>query len=255
MSSIKLSTGEIIENVKLVIFDKDGTLIDVHHYWCSMIDFRAKFFSQMLEGKIIDTASLYQELVDNMGIDLKSKKMKPEGPVGIKPRSYIVEVVLETIRKYYPAFTKEEVIDIFAQVDEYSMSQLKKIVTPLSGVKEFLEALNEANIKCVIATTDLTNRAQIAMYEIGLSKYFVEIAGADKVERAKPYPDLVEYLLDKTGFNVDDAIVVGDSMADLGMASNAKCKFLGIKSGLYTDEFVKSSLFLVSELTQVKVEV
>ncbi|SVA64979.1 uncharacterized protein METZ01_LOCUS117833, partial [marine metagenome] len=34
--------GEIsLDNIKVVIFDKDGTLIDIHHYWASMIKIRA----------------------------------------------------------------------------------------------------------------------------------------------------------------------------------------------------------------------
>ena len=78
MSSLILPDSKI-DNIKMVIFDKDGTLIDVHHYWCSMIEFRADFFVNSVN--ISDKQKLHDDLVKAMGINLKTKKMKPEGPV------------------------------------------------------------------------------------------------------------------------------------------------------------------------------
>ena len=252
MSSLVLPNSKI-DNIKMVIFDKDGTLIDVHHYWCSMIEFRAKFFVESLESEDIDKNALYNDLVDSMGIDLNTKKMKPEGPVGIKPRTFIINVAFETICKYISNYTKDKVIDIFAQVDEYSKTKLQEIVTPLVGVRELLSSLKENNILCSIATTDLSTRADLAMEKLNLKDYFIDIAGADLVENAKPSPDLVNYIIKKNSLKLSDIVVVGDSMADLNMSKNANCRFLGVESGLYTDEFIENSQYLVTNLTQVKV--
>ena len=252
MSSLVLPDSQI-DNIKMIIFDKDGTLIDVHHYWCSMIEFRADFFINSLE--IVDKEKLYDELVDNMGINLKTKKMKPEGPVGIKPRSFIVDVALKTIYKYDNTYTKSMVEEIFIKVDEYSKTKLKTIVKALPDVQRLLEDLKNANVKITIATTDLSQRAVLAMKSLNLDKYFVDIAGADLVDNAKPSPDLVEYILDKANLSKENVIVVGDSMADLGMARNVKCKFIGVKSGLYTDKFINQCEYLIDDLTQLRVKI
>lgn len=252
MSSLILPNGKI-ENIKMVIFDKDGTLIDVHHYWCSMIEFRAQFFIKSLENENIDKDTLYNDLVDKMGIDLNIKKMKPEGPVGIKPRTFIIDVAYDTICKYSSKYTKDKVINIFAQVDEYSKSKLKEIVKPLFGVRELLNSLKENNILCSIATTDLSTRATLAMENLNLKDYFIDIVGADLVENAKPSPELVNYIIKKYSLKLTDIVVIGDSIADLNMSKNANCRFIGVKTGLYTDEFIENSQYLVSDLTQVKV--
>ena len=254
MSSLILPNTKI-ENIKMVIFDKDGTLIDVHHYWCSMIEFRAEFFIESIKDKSINSDNLYKELVNNMGIDLDTKKMKSEGPVGIKPRSFIVNVALDTIQKYDKTYTKELVEDIFKQVDEFSKTKLNDIVMALPDVKRILGDLNKANIKTSIATTDLSNRAILAMKSLNINSYFIDIAGADLVENAKPNPDLVQYLLNKYNLVKEEVIVVGDSMADLGMAKNADCRFLAVKTGLYTDEFIEQSKNIIDDLTQLKVKV
>ena len=252
MSSLVLPNVKI-DNLKMVIFDKDGTLIDVHHYWCSMIEYRAGFFIESLKNENIDSKIVYNDLIDSMGIDLKTKKMKAEGPVGIKPRSFIIDIAYETISKYTNGYTKQKVIDIFTEADEFSKSKLLDIVKPLVGVHSLLEALKKNDILMSIATTDITSRAKLAMEDLRLVDFFIEIVGSDLVHNAKPYPDLVEFITNKHNLTSKDVIVIGDSMADLNMAKNAKCRFLGVKTGLFTDEFIKSSEHIVDSLAKVEV--
>jgi HAD superfamily hydrolase (TIGR01549 family) len=218
-----------------------------------MIEYRAEFFIKSIN--IDNKEKLYNELIDNMGIDLLSKKMKPQGPVGIKPRSFIIDVALNTMLEYDKNYTKKMVESIFKEVDEYSKTKLNHIVKALPNVKNVLEDLKQSNIQISIATTDLTQRAILAMESLKFDSYFIDIIGADLVENAKPSPDLVEYILRKNNLSKEDVIVVGDSMADLGMAKNAKCKFLGVKTGLCTDEFINKSENIIDNLIQLKVKI
>jgi len=252
MSRLSLPTTTL-ENIKLVIFDKDGTLIDIHHYWCSMIEFRAEFFLDDID--MSQNKNLYSELIDTMGIDLKTKKMKPEGPVGIKPRDYIMDVALKCIQKYDKSYTLDRIDTIFKRVDEYSQSKLELIVKPLPDLKRVLDDLKSADIKIAIATTDLTKRARLAMGALGFEEYFEIVAGADLVNNAKPSADLVDFILENSDINVKNAVVVGDSIVDLQMAQNANCRFIGVKTGLYGDEFIEKSKYLIKHLKELEVEV
>lgn len=252
MSSLILPDKEI-QNIKMIIFDKDGTLIDVHHYWCSMIELRANFFLDTITNEDINKENLYNDLVDNMGIDLDTKKMKTKGPVGIKPRSFIINVALKTIQKYEKSYTQELVEEVFNKVDESSKEKLNDIVKVLPGVETLLENLTKASIKISIATTDLSSRAILAMESLKLKHYFVDIVGSDLVKNAKPSADLVEYILEKYALSKEEVLVVGDSMADFGMAKNVDCKFLAVRTGLCTNEFIDKSENIIEDLTQIKV--
>ena len=49
-------------------------------------------------------------------------------------------------------------------------------------------------------------------------------------------------------------IVIGDSMADLGMANAAAVDFIAVKTGLYTDVFIQDSTNIIEDLTQLRVK-
>jgi phosphoglycolate phosphatase len=237
-------------NVDLVIFDKDGTLIDVHYYWGGMVELRAKMLSKKYV-KPQQQAQATRELMSNMGIDLNSGKIKFTGPVGIKPREFIINTAYQTIKRYFYAITLEQVSSVFKEIDVYSQTHLAQLVKPLPGVETLLMTLKQKKIKISIATTDLTNRAKLAMDSIGLGHYFDNIAGADLVENAKPSPDLVHYLCEEMSIKVENTLVIGDSIVDLNMAEAAAVRFIGVKTGLHSPEFLQRSQVLVDDLTQI----
>jgi HAD superfamily hydrolase (TIGR01549 family) len=236
----------------LVIFDKDGTLIDVHYYWGGMVELRAK----MLSEKYIEPRQqeqVTQELMFNMGIDLDSRKIKPAGPVGIKPREFIIDIAYQTIKQYFDAITLEQVSSVFKEIDMYSQVHLTQLVQPLPSVEALLIMLKQQKIKIAIATTDLTSRAKIAMESIDLNHYFDDIAGVDLVKNAKPSPDLVHYLCDKMSVDIKKTLMIGDSIVDLEMAEAAKVGFVGVKTGLHSPEFLERSKVLIDDLSQLKI--
>jgi phosphoglycolate phosphatase len=237
-------------DVDLVIFDKDGTLIDVHYYWGGMVELRARMLSKnYVESQQQEQAT--RELMSDMGIDLDTRKIKSTGPVGIKPREFIVDTAYQTTKRYFNAITLEQVSSVFKEIDVYSRIHLVQLVKPLPGVEALLMELKQKKIQIAIATTDLTNRAELAMDSIGFSHYFDDIAGADLVDNAKPSPDLVNYLCDKMSVDIKKTVMIGDSIVDLEMAEAAAVGFVGVKTGLHSPEFLERSKVLVDDLTQI----
>ena len=117
MSNLLVDGEILLDNIKVVIFDKDGTLIDIHHYWSSMIKIRAslitlKYFNNNEKDRIKNN------LIDIMGVNLETDKMKPNGPVGVKPRSYIVGIVADFVRKNGCNISNNEVEEIFKKTDK-----------------------------------------------------------------------------------------------------------------------------------------
>ena len=76
-----------VKNVKNVIWDKDGTLIDVHIYWSEIIRRRA---NEIVKKYNLNYA-LYTDICKMLGLDVDNGRLLQEGPVGVLSRYEILE--------------------------------------------------------------------------------------------------------------------------------------------------------------------
>ena len=98
----------------------------------------------------LSSTDLYLGLIDAMGINVETNKMKPTGPVGIKPRSFIIETAYNYLVENNVKCTINQVSNIFIDVDEHSKGILVDLIKPLPGVKSLLYKLKENGIPTAI---------------------------------------------------------------------------------------------------------
>jgi len=191
-----------------------------------------------------------------MGIDHKTGRMKREGPVGIKPRPFIVSVVQETISGFGVQKSPEVIESIFREVDLKTFKNIGNMVRILEGVEDFLKQAKQFGIRLAVATSDMTLRAEKALLDVGIGKYFEEVVGGDRILNSKPHPEMAELILSEMSISASRAVMIGDHPVDIQMGNNAHlaCE-IGVLTGLGTvedfksDECVLSPSFLEMEIT------
>ncbi|HPP07367.1 MAG TPA: HAD hydrolase-like protein, partial [Syntrophorhabdaceae bacterium] len=106
-----------------------------------------------------------------------------------------------------------------------------------------------------IATTDISERAMLAMRHLGIEKYIHFFAGAEMVERQKPFPDQVELILKVLNSKKENAIMVGDALTDVEMGVNAGLKgTIGLLTGFGTyEDLIKITPYVVPDISWIKV--
>lgn len=245
---------DALDPVDAVIFDKDGTLIDIHHYWGSMVRLRSEYLAERyLGGGPEETKGKAERaMMDTMGIDLKTGRIKPEGPVGIKHRNVVIKTAHDTLAKFAEGASEEDVSKAFVEVDKRSAERMGELVTPLPGAERLLKEMKANGMKAALATTDITPRAKLAMETVGYTDYFEIIAGADMVEKTKPAPDLFRLVAERMGVECGKCAAIGDAIVDLQTAENAGCMFIGVKTGLHSEELAKRCGNLVEDLTKIR---
>ena len=251
MSDLLINNKLVLSDVEAIIFDKDGTLIDVHHYWSSMLEIRAS----LIVDKYHLNDKVKVELMDAMGVDIQSGKIKTDGPVGIKPRPFIVGVATEVLNSNNVGVGHDDIEDLFLEVDKITSDDILPLLKLLPGVGQLLESLSQCNISIMLATNDITMRAHLALKALNIEHFFSEIIGGDKVDIAKPSPDLSLKIIEKRGVNQGKTVVIGDHPVDvkMGMAAKVGCN-IGVLTGMSNaDSFSDLDCFVIESLENIGV--
>jgi HAD superfamily hydrolase (TIGR01549 family) len=106
-------------------------------------------------------------------------------------------------------------------------------IQPLPGARELLAYLTEAGIPWAIATSGRMETARPVLETLGVDFDRVPVVTRDQVKYAKPDPDLFLAAAERLGENIENTMVVGDSVWDMLAARRARALGIGLLSGGY----------------------
>lgn len=249
---VNLKIGEAtLRDIGLVIFDKDGTIMELYHYWSRMVFHRALFICERLG---LDRSHV-RGLGYAMGVDWDAKRLRPEGPVGLKKREIVMEAAVNYLRNLGYDGVEDICLEVFRDVDAYSLNNLEEFIKPIEGAADLIKSLYERGCLVAIATTDLSERAKIAVRHLGLEAYLHLIVGAEMVKRPKPHPDQIEFVLKALSVEKKHALMVGDAISDVEMGLNAGIRgAVGLLTGFgKEEEFLKITPLVVPDISHIKI--
>ncbi len=241
----------IIDNIELVIFDKDGTLVDLYNYWANMINFRV----ESAQRKLVFNESNKIDIMYAMGVDVENERLRSEGPVGLKKREIVMQAMIDSLTEIGFTDTYDMCYEIFKEVDELSVNHLKEIVKPIKGMHELINSLYEKDCKIAIATTDKTVRADLVTDFLGMSDKVNMVVGEDLVANCKPHPDMANLILKELSVDKENTVIVGDAITDIEMGLNAGLKAsIGVCSGLTSERKLgEKTDYIIEDISMIRV--
>ena len=178
-----------------MIFDKDGTLIELYHYWSQMVALRARLIREALGLGMEHESGLRWAL----GVDERAGRLRPEGPVGLKKR----EIVIKAGTDYLDGIGHRDTLRLcgqaFERADEISSAELGRFIRPIRGAVSLMAALHDRGCRVALATVDVSRRARLAMEFMGVNDTLDLIVGGEEVARSKPDPEMIHIILDRLG--------------------------------------------------------
>jgi phosphoglycolate phosphatase len=102
----------------------------------------------------------------------------------------------------------------------------------LPGVIEALDALLEFGATLALVTTRTTASAQDTLSALKLDRWVRHVTGRDLVDAAKPSPDPIFHALRCLSSDVDSALMIGDSDADVLAARAAGVRCWAVLGGV-----------------------
>lgn len=195
--------------LRLVIFDVDGTLIDSRHL---ILTAMARAFR--LAGLPVPPERATLAIV---GLSL------PEAMEALVPG--IGPPERERLARLY----KESFVALRAE----SGGEAEAPLYP--GARAALERLDRAGYLMSIATGKGRRGLNHTLAEHGLGRFFIGTQTADDAP-SKPHPGMVLNCLSATGVEAAQAVVVGDSVWDMHMARAAGARAVGVAWGYHPPE-------------------
>jgi len=121
----------------------------------------------------------------------------------------------------------ERICDVYRRLwfDGYSAEPLL-----FAGAEPALAELRGRGHRMAIATAKSRRGLATDLEKTGLGGYFEAIRTLDDAP-GKPHPGMLLEILDETGVRDAEALMIGDSLHDLGMAANAGVDAVAVASG------------------------
>lgn len=194
-------------NLKLIIFDMDGLLLDTE---------RIANAAWIKAGR-------------NLNISITSNILR-------KIKGGDTKNTLEIIKKFLDEQQAEELISrkkiIEAKIIQKEEIKLKK------GVVKLLNFLEKTNFKKIVATSTERTIAERELKNLKIYDYFDDFIFGDEVENGKPNPEIFLKACKKVNISVENTIVLEDSVLGLkaAVAGNIKCVVIEDTIKLTNDE-------------------
>ena len=222
-----LSRGE--RSGGLVIFDKDGTLIDFHAMWGGWITTLAR----RLEAA--SSISVAPRLFHRVGFDSATGAVDPNGPLAIATMADLRAIAADVLRGAgLPAASAEAA----AQAAWYIPDPVA-LARPLADLPRLFGALRARGQRIAIATTDDRAPTAATVAALGIASLVDGLACGDDGHALKPAPDAVLELCRQLGVAPAQATIIGDTVADLRMGRSAGVgRVIGVLSGVGTAELL-----------------
>ncbi len=208
----------------LVVFDKDGTLIDFDRMWSGWAEDLADRLETELGRPI--RAELHREI----GYDTATHRTIPGSPLAATPmrqlRSMTVELVASATGRTR-AEAEAVVAAAWAAPDPVSLAH------PLADLPALFGWLRSAGVRVAVVTSDDRAPTEATLAGLGIDGLVDVVVCADDGLPAKPAPDTLVHACRLAGADPARTAMIGDSSADMSMAVAARVgRRIGVLSGI-----------------------
>ena len=209
---------------KLVIFDKDGTLIDFQQMWGR---WAIGFAERMSVAIGHDVRAAFAEAY---GYDPATAHIDPTGRLAIASMAHMQQVAVQIVAPHGVS-----VGNAYVMVQQaWQPPDPTREAVPLVDVLALFTAIRAKGAQIAVATADNRAPTLATLTHLGVVHLVGAVACADDAGVApKPAPDKIFAVCRALGVPPHDAIMLGDTPADMQMGHNAGVMAqIGVTSGL-----------------------
>ena len=241
-----------INDIETILLDKDGTFIDLHFFWGKMTELRCK--------KIIDNFNLQESCFNNLclclGYNPNTKKMLSDGITALYPRSTIIKIFKDDLKKFNIETTEEKIAEIFDEVSHIFYQNMVEYTKPIETAIDFIKKAHSKGIKLGIVTSDSLESTKLTLKHFGWEYLFNSVIGRECSNETKESGALTKIALAELKANPKTTIMIGDAPMDAISATNAGIKntILVATGQIEAQELKKHSNYVLNSLNELTIQ-
>ncbi|MGC9780982.1 MAG: HAD family phosphatase [Candidatus Heimdallarchaeota archaeon] len=196
-------------NIKCIIFDLDGTIIDT-------LNKHIRAFEILFKEIKIDIPTLRIE--ENMGRTPKDTLL----------------TLISTLED-----DKERLENLVNRKEEILTTLLTDIPI-LDGTVDLLEFLKSKNLKLCLASSTPKFNVTKMLKDTDLLRFFTTVITCEDIIIGKPDPEVFLKAAKKANFDISHCLIIGDSTHDIEAAKRGNIKIVAVTTGKHNYEEIKS---------------
>jgi len=225
----KLSVKQQVYDIDLVIFDKDGTLIDFHHLWGQKAILWVEWLVQQVGGDGALQAALYRTI----GYDPITRRTINDSPLAVTPMPKLYTIAAAVLYQHGVGWHEAEDCVQASLAHTIEALPTPDLIKQKGDVARVCRQLQAAGVKLAIATSDSRAPTEATLPLLGIEEQISLVVCGDDNLPGKPAPDGLWHLGQQLGVEPSKMMFVGDTVSDMltGMNAGVGCR-VGILGGV-----------------------
>ena len=191
-------------SIKGILFDKDGTLIEVNGTWVPL-------YKSGLPAAFGHSAEEVLELLQRAGYDVETDGFKAGSVLAAGTTEQLVKV-------WWPELSPEHHRARVYFINNEIAPKAKTFVKPLMDLAPVFDELHAMGMVLGLGTNDSEASGRSHMTHLDVHHYFDVMIGADSVEIPKPSGQMIEMFAKATKLEPHEIAMVGDNSHDMDEA-------------------------------------
>ncbi|AIQ46025.1 haloacid dehalogenase [Paenibacillus sp. FSL R7-0273] len=205
-----------------ILFDKDGTLLDLLATWGIWAEL-------VLEGLDNQLALIGDRRLPDMSRVLGTRHSADGRLTGYDPAGPLAMATAEETtgilawHLYGAGVPWNEAVSRVNSIAKGAMEELRarRAAIPLPGLLPFLQQCSALKLKLGVVTSDGSKTTGEQLEWMGITGYFGTVVTRDRVRLGKPAPEMAETACRELGVLPENTIIIGDSNADMQLGKGA----------------------------------
>ena len=207
-------------DVDAIVFDKDGTLLDLDASW-------GPIATAWVHGVATGDQPVVEMLCDALGLDLAAGRLRPDSSFAMSP---LVEIAADTRLLLDAEGWALDRIDaaIASAVEAVEGLTHDTHMDTLVDVVALMQRLRTTGLRIAVFTSDEPGPTTLFLDTFALHDHVDVVITAADVGEPKPSPEGLHVIAAALGTSTDRLLMVGDSVADRDAALAAGSPFVAV---------------------------